>query len=390
MAKVRNPVCTVRVNDSMALLPDGVTVGSNSNAVLTGVMEAEVVNTNFYSADTFRVVVALKQAPPWFDVDYISSQAAIPLEVIMGPTPADTLSLIQGLVDDVDYDPVENTVELRGRDYTRYFIDTKTTQKWVSKTVADVVTVLAGKYGLSVQSGPRGLPQNTVGSYLGQYQSKVGDGRTEWDLLTMLSGKIVDEGGSSYVTYVSGKTLYFGPRPQAVNYTLSCYREAAATAFQVLPAADPSAGPAWGANSLSFSRNVSVLRNVVVRMYSQQHGAATLAATYPPQFSSLQPDAASAQPLYLFNAGPNVTQDALALQAQARQQDISRHEVRVSAKFPGDSVLSQASLLQVSGVADSFDQTYFIQSVTRHFSPSGGYVMECSGQNRADSGGGAS
>lgn len=383
MASARKPICAVRLNATDALLLGNRPQYVFSNQWLTGVIEAEVVNNNYYSADTFRIVVALTQAPKWFTTDYISGQLAIPVEIMMGPTDDDAPCLIEGLVDDFDFNPTDNTVELRGRDYTRFFIDSKATQSWVNQTIASVVSALAEKYGLAVETGGQGLPTAPVGFYLGQYQVKMGDGRTEWDLLTWLAGQFVDLAGNSYVTYVRRKVLYFGPRPYDVSYYLNCQRDPVTQRFSVLPATDPGAGPAWGVTSLKFSRNLSVLRDPVVVACSPQQGAATQLVAYPRSYQGIDPNAPTLQPLYLINVGNNVPPDALARMAQARQQDISRHEVRMSAVLPGDSVLTQLSLLQVSGVGDAFDQTYFIRSVTRRFTLSGGYVMECDGQNQA-------
>jgi len=210
---VRQPVCQVLLNgaSSLALAGLALPVSTNMSVPLTGVLEAEVINNNYYSADTFRVVLALKQAPPWFDIDMLSTQSIIPLEIIMGPNPNDTLSLIKGVVDDFDYDPLDDTVELRGRDYTRYFIDTKSTQKWTNQTASQIAAVLAQGHGLDTSL----ITPTTqgIGGAVYDYQSKVGDGRTEWDVLTWLTGQTVDADGNSFVVYVTGNSLYFGPRP---------------------------------------------------------------------------------------------------------------------------------------------------------------------------------
>lgn len=383
MPEARKPVCSVLLNYTGAMaLGIKFPVMGLANVELRGVIEAEVVNNNYYSADTFRVVVALSQEQPWFDIDFICSLPAIPLKISMGSGADDTQTLIEGLVDDFDYDPAANTVELQGRDYTRFFIDNTTDETWVMASVSDVVTTLAAQYGLTVVLGSSPILSARVGAYMAQLQTRLGNGSTEWDLLTALAGQLVDSDGNSFVTYVSGSSLYFGPRPSSPTYFLDCVLKRDGRRFCVLPAKDPSAGPPWGATSLRFSRNLSTLRNPVVEMCSAQFGADTLTESFS-RDDGATADTAPLQSMYRFKMPPNIPADALARMAQARQQDISRQEVRLSLSLPGDSVLTQDCLLQVSGLGTALSQNYFVRSVTRRFTASGGYVMECSAQNQA-------
>src|SRR5258708_3913007 len=64
-------------------------------------------------------------------------------------TPADLKSWIYGQVDEIEIDPVQNTIHVRGRDLTRVFIDTKTTQKWPNQTASQIATSLAKGHGLT-------------------------------------------------------------------------------------------------------------------------------------------------------------------------------------------------------------------------------------------------
>jgi phage protein D len=368
-AATRTPVCQVMLFD--AGTPDLI-------RPLTGVIEAEVTNTNFYSADTFRVLVALAEAPPGFTVDYLSTQASIPLEIIMGPDAGHLVSLIQGQVDDFDYDPVENTVELRGRDYTSFFIDSRTTETWVGATASQVAVALAQRHRLDASLVTATSQKIGAGSH--NVQVKTGEGRTEWDLLTALASQTLDWDGSNFVVYVTGTSLYFGPRPTEPGYFLECQPATVrGEPFRIKPAADPGQGPAWGGISLRLTRNISVLRNVAVEMRSTQTGSGiTLAARYP----VLPAGGGVAEQLYQFRAPVNLPLDVLARQAQARQQDITRHELRVAFTLPGDNVLRQSRLLTITGLGNRFDQSYFVQSVTRRFSSDGGYTMEGTAQNR--------
>lgn len=367
---VRHPVCVVRAG----------------NQVLSGVVDVEVVNNSYHCADTFRVSLAMQQLSNDFVKAVFAQDSAVTLDISLGTGNNDTRSFITGLVDETEFDPEENLLTLQGRDFTRYFIDAKSVKKFANSRVATVVKELAAKYGLTVDSGGVKLPETRVASYLNRYGFHLGDGRSEWDLLTMLAQAQVDaKRADSYVTFVRGKTLYFGPRPEAANYSINCRAVSAGSPFKIMPVGAGELGPRWGGLSIRVSRNISVLRNVVVTLASPQSGARPTVVTCPQKYQGVKPgDQVEGAQLYFRTLDCNLKWDDLWQRAQAMRADISRHELKVSLSLPGDSLLDQQSGLRVRGLHPAFDHDYFVSSVTRHFSVQSGYVMDVEAQNRLE------
>lgn len=67
--------------------------------------------------------------------------------------------------------------------------------------------------------------------------------------------------------------------------------------------------------------------------------------------------------------------------AKARYDAIIAHEMKMTARLPGDNLLSITTPIRVDGTGTSFDQTYFARSITRQMNADDGYVMEVAAQN---------
>ena len=72
-------------------------------------------------------------------------------------------------------------------------------------------------------------------------------------------------------------------------------------------------------------------------------------------------------------------------QAQAKANailsDISRHERIVNFEVPGDLSLNPRSVVQVQGTQSGFDQTFFIDRISRSVSFNEGFRMEVACKN---------
>jgi phage protein D len=176
-----------------------------------------VQENTFYQADTFRVQFAAQELPHETDVAWFSAQAEAFVEVFAG-FPDDVknfsetglTSLIYGRVDDVDYDPVNATLTLTGRDLTAAFIDAKVTIQFQNMTSSQIASQLAISHGLSY-SGP--VTKTVAGTYYAYDRVSMTDQRSEWDILTWLAQQ------EGFNCYVKGKTLHFAPQPTDESVT---------------------------------------------------------------------------------------------------------------------------------------------------------------------------
>lgn len=343
--------------------------------VAAGVVEIEVDNNSFYEADTFRVTLALSAQPPARNLAWWALQSDISVECLIGLpanpdayTASDLPSLILGKVDDLGIDPVRGEITLVGRDLTSVLVDSKTTEKFVNQTASQIATTFAKRHGLT----PVVTATTTkAGKYYELDHARLTSQMSEWDLLTYLAQ---DEG---FIVYVKGMELHFEPAPTSTVNPYVLQYEA--------PTADRAA-PLLNATSLQFSRNLTLAKDVIVKVHSwnlkQKTGfTVTVTATHNTKtvLSGLPQPTGNAQTYsYIM---PNLTREQALIRAQALARQITQHEVHLTAKLPGDEKLDITTPLQVQGTGTAFDQVYYPDNIVRRFSAWEGYRMEISAKN---------
>lgn len=341
-------------------------------------ISCEVVNNNMSSADTFRVSLATSMLPAGFDVNWFSQQKDLYVNVFMGLpvdplnySTADLTSFILGQVDAIEYDPAEHLLELSGRDLTRVFIDTKSTQKYPNLTSSQIATQLAKAHGLTPAVT---ATTDKVGKFYEIDHVVMTDERSDWDLLLYLAGV------ENFIVYVRGQTLYFGPKPTvgaipANPYVIEWQPET--PALNVAQA---------NVQHLHFNRALTVSRGIQVVVRSWNHKQAKgFTATYPSKGGTSKIGKATP-----FGGGqtyvrtfPNLTQQQADQKAQSLYASIVAHEMRLHAELPGDTILDTTSIVQVTGTGTAYDQIYYPDAITRHMAWDGGFSMTLAAKNMA-------
>lgn len=327
---------------------------------MPGWTEWEVENNAFSAADTFRVSLAVAGLPDNRTEDWFASQQEINVEIFAGfPTDPERFgageltSLIYGLTDEVEFDPVARVIHLSGRDLTAKMIDTRNTHLWLNKVSSTVATDLAKKYGLNAVVTQT---ESKIGKYYDHVNANIQREHSDWDLLTWLARR------EKYVVYVSGHDLHFGPKADAVT------AEPYILQWQDSPFA-------FNGTSLNFSRSLNLARGVqvTVKSFHQRHG--TLSRSYPASMNG------NAQQ-YNYNI-PNLHSEQAYQRAKALHAEIAQHEVQLSAALPADNELTVANVISVVGTGTAYDQKYYPDAIVRRMSPDGGYTMNISGKNHS-------
>ena len=330
-----------------------------------------VNNNTFYQADTFRVSFAASLLPGATDVNWFSRQTEAFVEIFAGfpidplnYTETDMDSLIYGRIDDIEYDPVSTTLTLTGRDLTAAFIDAKTTIQYQNLTSSQVAEKLAQSHGMTV-AGP--ATTTKVGTFYTRDHVSMTDQRSEWDLLTWLAQQ------EGFVCYVTGMTLYFGPRPTAPIEP-----------YELRWVLDQYGHPAANVSSLDVSRSLTVAKGitVVVKSWNTKTGKG-VTGYYPSKPKSTQ--AGKASPFgntqtYSITRGGLDQAGANKLAAQIHHE-ITQHEMKLRARLPADNDLTQTAMVRLTGTGTAFDQDYFVDGITRSMSLDEGYVMDISAKN---------
>jgi phage protein D len=344
-----------------------------NGAGLAGVVSWDVDNNSNYQADTFKVTFAAGALPTAQNAAWLTAQGDLSVEILAGfpanpqaPTANELQSFIIGRVDDMLYDPLQNTIELSGRDYTSQLIDAKTTEAFTNKYSYQVVEILAARHNMTANSVNTTQP---VGSYYEIDHARLTAEHTEWDLLTWLARQ---EGCS---VWVSGTTLNFQPVPDPSSETY---------VIQWTPTTPPQAN----LMELKFARSLTLTKDVIVIVRSwnskQKKGfSVTAKAPHTKNKVLRNTTIAYGQPQTYSYSIPGLTQQQALLRAQALLTSISQHEMRLDASLPGDNLLTTRMLVTVQGTGTPFDQVYYPESVIRSMSIGEGYRMQLSAKNHS-------
>lgn len=339
-----------------------------------GWLEWEVDENAYREADTFRVSFALSALDAPFDAAWFLSQTTIGIEILSGfPVDpqnygaAELDSRIIGNVDEVNFDPVQRTLELSGRDLTSLLIDAKTAEKWQNQTASEIATTLANRHGLTPVVT---ATTDTLGRFYQIDHVSTTSVQTEWDFLCWIAQQI------QFVVYVKGMELHFEPLPDPSS----------APSYPITWTESDQTQP-FSSNTklLSFHRTLTVgsTISVTVRSWNAKQRKA-FNATYPQGHAKgIRPGTAT-QPAQAYSyLIPNLTQDQATKRAQSIYNELIKNEMRMSASLPGDNELSTLHVIPVSGTGTAFDQNYFPESITRRMSFSSGYTMETSCRNHS-------
>lgn len=325
----------------------------NGTTVTSTVRELDVHNNNYFAADTFRVCMALGALPPQFNAAFWSdTQAQIGISVDDGTGP---VQIMLGNADVIDLDLPNGIVEFNGRDRSADFIDTKTVQKYQNLTASQIAAKLAAGHGMSTNITATATP---TGRYYEIDHARLTTDVSEWTLLKYLA----EEEG--FDVFVTGNTLNFVPSQAstAAPYTLT-YQQPTA---QQLATGDFM--------RLALRRSQTLAKGTVVKVVSwnsKQRTAFTATAKRSGAGGSAAADSAQ---LYTYKV-PGLTQDQAQRFANARLEEISKHERLVDVTIPGETSLTPRQLVNLTGTGTSFDQSYYIDAIDRSMSVDDGFIQ---------------
>lgn len=338
-----------------------------------GLVEFEVDNNGYFQADTFRVVLCLSAQPEGRAFAFWAAQTGMEVELLAGTpqdpdnfTRTDLRSWLTGWVDDLSVDPLRDEIVLTGRDMTGVLVDTKRTVAFTNLRSSDIAIQIAREIGLAYAVTET---QQFAGVMASIVKQLLNDRATYWDVLTKLAQF------EQYAVFVEGKTLHFEPRSPAMEpYSLQ-YQAPGALAYVQ-------------ANfmAMQFARNLTVARGVKVTVLSwnAKTGKTVKAIAQRARVKNTTIGRSGNTGLppaeYTFTFS-GLDQNDAQKKANALLQDISQHEVNLSAELPGDDLLTAQTPVKVTGTGTEFDQVYYPASIQRRFSLDEGYRMSLRARN---------
>ena len=307
--------------------------------VIPGVMAARITDSACSASDRVQVTFAFNAAPASYWTAWMASSLEVRIGIDGGWT-----SLFLGVVDLIEFDMTNGTVEIEGRDLTALLIDCVVEESYPNLTASDIAEQLATQVGLTPQvTATTGL----VGRYWSSEWSRAalgnyGKARSGWDMLVWLAA---EEG---FAVYVTGSQLYFGPTAinsaaPAVIYPSDCI-------------------------SLKLERSLRLAGDIAITVRSWN---SRTKQSCSPTASVPGVGAATWRKVFV---RPNL-QIADAEQLALREAGVlSQHERVVSASLPGEFTIGARDQLMLAGSGIDFDQIYIVDEIERVIDAENGFV----------------
>ena len=342
-----------------------------NGAEIPGAYSAEIQNNNWYQADHFTVEFAFNTDPN-FGLAWWAEQTDMLIDIQASLSAGGWVSLIQGQIEQTSSHPATGVITATGKDLTSRFIEARTQETFLNQTASQVATTLAGRHGMTADVD---ATTATVGRYyqidhdqvtLGQFSRTT----TEWDLLSYLARQ------EGFDLYVTGTVLHFkkAVAPNATPWVVSW-----------TPAQGGS--PVSNVIDLRLERSLTLSKDiqVLVKSWSSKAGrsfskkARAVGAKSPnAQASSNQVGSNTQQYVFI---RPNLSEDEAQKLANSLLADLSKHERTISWSEPGDLALTSRNMVRLDGTGTDFDQTYFVDEITRNISFDQGFTMHVTAKN---------
>jgi phage protein D len=252
-------------------------------------------------------------------------------------------------------------VTFSGRDLSAPLIDSKTAEKFQNQKSYQIAQTLAARHGLLAQ-----VQKTTAlaGTYYDIDNVVLTQEQTEWDLLIFLARQ------EGFDVWVSGQTLFFQPSPATT-----------VTPYKLI---SPSPGnPNSNGIDIKVGRSQTLAKDViiVIQSWNQKQQTPFKVTYHVSQGFKSQRSGGKAQ-TYSYVV-PNLTRDQALQLAKSTAEEITRHERVLTARLPGDNLLTTRTQIQLIGTGTAWDQNYYPDTVMRHISFDGGYVMDLRAKNHS-------
>jgi phage protein D len=319
----------------------------NNGQPMPGALSAEVTLNNYYQAGTFRLEFAASAGVTWDVPPPLVVEVDFSIDGGNSWTP-----LITGEVDQVNFTLESGVLEMEGRDLSSRLIEARTQATYQNQTASQVAQALAAEHSLTAQVT---TTTTLIGRYyeadhtrmtLGQFSRPT----TEWDLLVFLAQR------EGFDVFVQGTTLYFQPATQPDSNPF------------VILWTPPSPVPRLNVVSVRLQRSLTMAKDIEVQVQSW-NSAQSRSFTR----TALGTGKSSSPPQRYVFVRPNLSEtDAQAL-ANSLLTELSKHERVIEVDMPGELSLTPQNMVQIEGTGTSFDQTYYIQTITRSLSFDDGF-----------------
>lgn len=331
-----------------------------------------VTSNGFRGASTFEVHVAISAMPAAKNMNWLSKQTSITVELyadIKTASGTDSKRLIKGNVDTIDYDPARFVLTLSGRDFTALFIDAKSAgETFKNYTSSQIVQMLAERQGLKSEVT---ATKGKFGEFYQIDSAHLTGEQTQWDLMTTLAGL------EDYSVWIDGDTVYFHPEASATTSDQYVIRYQPPGTLRY-PQCNVS-------EDLRFSRALTISKGVTVEVltWSTKRKNTQQTFSYPKRAKGSTPGSSTPKTQVYRIIKNGLTPEQAQALAEKIYRDVVLHEMKFTCSTAGDNLLTPRTLVRIEGTQSMWDQNYWCDAVTRTIDWDGGYVMSISAKNHS-------
>lgn len=335
------------------------TISINGNPT-SACVDATITSARSFEAGSFNIGLNAVQAErdlglDWCAADETSVAISVRLNENGALAPgAAAVTLMNGMVDTVTFDPAGSRFTLVGRDRAAGLIDRPIADAYLNRTSSEIARTLASECGL------QSVVQQTT-TLVGQYYqfdrsksslsifSRHGNA---WDLLVELAAY------ENFDLWVKETTLYFLPARQS-DATIAVHYDSVARTYvsENIDILD-----------MQVERNCQLDQDVQVIVKGWNSRQKTIiAASHPQQ------DAGPSRSFVVVK--PNLLLDEAQSLAISTYERIARHRKVLSCSMVGELNLTARTAITVSGVSPLWDGLYAVDRLVRRFSLRSGYTQ---------------
>lgn len=332
---------------------------------------------NYYRANSFEATFSLFY-PGWENGEvnwkWWSEQETIEVEIRAGYPPdpfsftdTDLEEIFYGEVDDLDINPVDNRVLLRGRDLSLRLIESKTTEKYPNLSSSDIVKKLAEEEGIETEIV---ATDGKTGRFYNEEHTTLSSERTKWDLITFLAQQ------EGYIVFLKGRKLHFQPAPKTDDSDPYIVQWRART--DTVP-------PTIAGNfiELQMKRSLTVAKDVIVSVRSWESGSKKAVDTTVKSSKSARRQNRGGNAQTFSYTIPGLKKEQAIRRAEQILEEITRHEMNLNFTMPADNLLNESSIIRLEGTGTAYDQIYFADHIVRSYSTGQGYLMLVHAKNHS-------
>ncbi len=288
--------------------------------------------------------------------------------------------VFNGYVDTARYRGREDEVELVGRDRTRLFIETFTTERWPNLTGSAIARKLATKHGLTPVITATTTP---AGSYYQLDAVTLTRGIREWDLLLFLARQ------DAMNLYVKGLELHyepFLPPDQRTVYSFVWRRGGGSNVLTYTLEHSPLAAHDFIVLVRSHhpktteivTAQLEVLGETYLVPQQKTYRAGVYTGVQGTTVQSALSSRFQGKPVYEFQIEGLKAQQAVDL-ARSIAFQIAVREYALILEVTGNTQIDFLSGVQVSGIHPRLDRVYFPVRILHRYSPREGLRTELHG-----------